>query len=75
MSTYLHIYDKLLAEHRQDMQREMDQQRMLAGLPKNHHSLGRHAVGRLGAFLVTVGTWMEQVEQREQYTKPVVSDL
>lgn len=75
MSTNLHIQDRLLAEHRQDMQREAEQQRMLAGLPKNHQSLGRHAVSRLGALLVTIGTWMEQVEQREQYAEPVVSDL
>ncbi len=75
MSTHLHIQDKLLAEHRQDMQREMEQQRMLAGLPKNRQSLGRHAIARLGASLVAVGTWMEQVEQREQYAKPVVNDL
>ena len=60
---FQHLYDKVAAEHRQDLQREARQRHLLAGLPRHHLSMGR-IVGRLGALLVALGSRMEQIEQR-----------
>lgn len=62
MSFNAHLYDKLAAEHRQDLQYEMERKRMLACLPHKH--VGRRAAGRLGVLLVAMGTRLEEFEQR-----------
>lgn len=64
MCLNVHLYDKALAQHRQDLQHEIEQQRMLAHLPRHRRRLGRRAIGRLGVKLVALGSWMEQIEQR-----------
>ena len=63
MSYYLHLHDKLCEEHRQTLQDEAMQRRMLAGLPRRK-GLGRRAIGKLGVALVALGTKLEQVEHR-----------
>ena len=62
MNFNVHHYDKLAAEHRQGLQCEMEQKRLLARLP--HRSVGRRAAGRLGILLVAVGTRLEKFDQR-----------
>jgi hypothetical protein len=59
MSYNFHLHDKLHEEHRQTLQREMAQRRVLAGLPQRK-SLGRRVVGRLGVALIAVGSRLEQ---------------
>ena len=62
MNFYIHHYDKLAAEHRQELQHEMEQRRLLAGLP--HHNVARRAAGRLGVLLVALGTRLDELDQR-----------
>ena len=63
----LFLYEKHVVEHCHDLQREAEQERMLASLQHSRQSVLRHAVGRLGALLVTLGSRLEGVEQyREQ---------
>lgn len=62
MNFYMHHYDRLAAEHRQELLHEMEQKRLLAGLP--HHSMARRAAGRLGVLLVALGTRLEELDQR-----------
>jgi hypothetical protein len=64
----LYVHERLVAAHCQDMQREAEQYRLIARLPRRHRSVVRYAVGMLGRVLVTVGTRMRQVEPR---TEPV----
>ena len=62
MNFYVHLYDKLAAEHRQGIQHEREQKRLLAGLP--HDNVARRAAGRLGVLLVALGTRLEEFGQR-----------
>jgi hypothetical protein len=64
----LYVHEHLVATHCQDMQREAEQYRLIARLPRKQRSVVRYAVGMLGRGLVTVGTRMRQVEPR---TEPV----
>ena len=61
MSHNRYLYDKLYEEHRQTIQREAAQRRLLASLP-HRHGLARRAIGRLGVALVTVGSKLEQFD-------------
>lgn len=58
------MQEQLMRERQKPRPREEEHARMLAGLPR-HGSL-RHLVGRLGPFFVTLGTRMQQPEQRER---------
>ena len=58
----LYLYEKHVVEHCQDLQREAEQERMLAGLDRSRKSVLRHAIGRLGVLLVTLGIRLEQVK-------------
>ena len=60
----LYVHEHLVATHCQDMQREAEQYRLMAHLPRKHRSVIRHAVGLLGVLLITVGTRMIQSEPR-----------
>ncbi len=64
----LYVHEHLVATHCQDMQREAEQYRLIARLPRKYRSVVRYAVGMLGRGLVTVGTRMRQVEPR---TEPI----
>ncbi len=68
MSYNRYLYDKLYEEHRQTIQREAAQRRLLASLP-HRHGLARRAIGRLGVALVTVGS---KLEQFDHHGEPVV---
>jgi hypothetical protein len=58
----LYVHEQLVATHCQDMQREAEQSRLIARLPRKHRSAVRYAVSMLGRVLVTVGTRMRKVE-------------
>jgi len=57
----LYLYEKHVVEHCHDLQREAEQERMLAGLDRSRQSVLWHTIGRLGVLLVTLGTRLEQV--------------
>jgi hypothetical protein len=61
MSYNRYLYDKLYEEHRQTIQREAAQRRLLTSLP-HRHGLARRAIGRLGITLVAVGSKLEQFD-------------
>jgi len=58
----LYLYEKHIVEHCHDLQREAEQERMLAGLDRSRKSVLRHTIGRLGVLLVTLGIRLEQVK-------------
>ena len=57
-----YLYEKRIVEHCHDLQREAEQERMLAGLDRSRKSVLRHTIGRLGVLLVTLGIRLEQVK-------------
>lgn len=63
MGPNMYIQERMIAEHQQQMQQEMEQQRLVAQLSHNN-SFGRHVVGQLGTLLVVLGTRLERVEHR-----------
>ena len=60
----LYMHEKLAEEHRQKLQHEVEQRRLIAHLP-HRSSMARHTIARLGAFLIAVGMWLKQVERPE----------
>ncbi len=68
----IHIHEQLMFEHHQELQREMAQQRLVAGLHRHHFSLARRFAGKLSVLLVALGTSLRQFELNG---KRVVRDL
>ncbi len=64
--------ERLAFDHRSQLLREADYERKLAELPHQQVNLMRLIVGKLGVLLVTLGSSMQQFEQRRQ---PVLNDL
>ena len=60
MRNHLHLQEKLLEEHRQSMQREMAQQRLLSRSHVSHPTLGRRIAGILGTRLIAIGMRLAQ---------------
>lgn len=58
----IHIHEQLMFERHQELQREIAQQRFVAGLHRQHFNLARRLAGRLGALLVASGTSLRQLE-------------
>jgi len=58
----LHIHEQLLAEHRQDLVRERQQQRLVAHLRQQRMSQVRRIAGRLGAFFIVLGMRLKKLE-------------
>ncbi len=63
--------EKLADAHRQDLLREAAHQRLVARLPRRR-SLSRQVAQYLGVFLIKLGMWLKQFEQRGE---AVESDL
>lgn len=55
MYNHLHLQEKLLEEHRQNMQCEMAQKRLLNRASVSHSTLGRHLISILGTLLIAIG--------------------
>ena len=66
MCNNFYLQERQVEEHRQDLQHEADQQRIVAGLPGQRRNIGKHIVSRLGTRLVALGTWLERVEQYDE---------
>ena len=68
MYNYLHLQEKILEEHRHNMQCEMARRRLLTRLSTSYAttSLGRHIVSLLGTRLVAIGMRLERVEHSFQ---------
>ena len=72
---YHHYYDKLSQDYRQRVQADAEMQRMAKHLPRQYRQpgLGRHAIGRLGAALVALGSRLERIEQSGKPAMPELS--
>lgn len=66
MYNNFYLQEKRVEEHLQDLQREVNQERIAADLPGYRRSVGKHMVSRLGTYLVALGTWLERVEQHDK---------
>jgi len=64
----MYIYEKLVAARHEELRREVERSRMLAGLPRQRK--GQHVVASFGILLVKTGMWLKQLEQSG---KPAVS--
>jgi hypothetical protein len=71
---YHHYYDKLSQDHRQRVQADAERRRVANALPRQYRQpgLGRHALGKLGAALVALGSRLERIEQSG---KPAMREL
>ncbi len=65
----IYLQEHLVREGLRQRQREAEQARILAGLTQ--HRRPRHLVGHLGTFFVTLGTRMQQLEQRD---RPIIGN-
>ena len=54
--------EKLAFAHRQQLQREAQREQMLGVLPKQSSHLMPHIVGKLGTFLIALGTRLRQAQ-------------
>lgn len=59
-SYYIHEY--LLFERHQELQREMAELRLLAGLRRHHSSVVLRLAAKLGVLLVMLGTRLRRLE-------------
>ena len=50
-----YLYEKAVYERHKDLQREMEQLRLLARLQRPRHILRRHIAERAGIFLIELG--------------------
>ena len=60
-----HLYDKLHADHRQELQNEAARNRLLARSSRRS-GMGRRAIGKLGVVLVAVGLKLEHFDHSRQ---------
>jgi hypothetical protein len=68
MDPNMYIYEKLMIARHEELRREVERSRMLAGLPRQR--TGQHMIASFGILLVKAGMWLKQVEQRRE---PAVS--
>jgi hypothetical protein len=62
MNLYLH--DQLVAMHRQDLQHEAEQSRLLAQLSPRQGYAIRHVISRMGTLMIALGTRLQSLDQR-----------
>jgi hypothetical protein len=55
--------EKFAHAHRQQLHREAEIERMLGESPEQSSHPMRHMVGKLGSFLIALGTRLKQLEQ------------
>ena len=68
-----HLYDKLQAEHRQELRDEVARNHLLARSFRRSGA-GRRAIGKLGGALVAVGLKLEHFDHsRQPYPYPSLS--
>ncbi len=60
------IHKQFMFEHDRELQREAEQERMLAGQRKPYHSIVRYLIACLSTFFVVPVTSVQQLEQQDQ---------
>ena len=64
MNMYAH--EQLVAEHYQNLQREVEQYRAVASLPQSRSGMLYRVVGSFGVLLIGIGTRLRQIELRAE---------
>ena len=62
MMPNIHIYEKLMFEHHQERQREMAQQRLVAGLLRHRPAVARRFVAGVGTIFLALGARLRRLE-------------
>src|SRR5690348_18380333 len=60
------MHKQFMFEHVQKLQREAEQERMMADLRNPYHGIVQYLIGYLSTFFVAPGTTMPQLEQQDQ---------
>jgi hypothetical protein len=62
----MYTREKLALAYRQQLQYEAECEQMLGALPGHSSHAMRHMVGKLGTFLILLGTRLRQLEQHRK---------
>ena len=65
--SHIHSTENLVFERLQQRQHEQDQLRQRVRQDKPRLMRSRHLIGGLGAFFVSIGTKLQQVERRSKH--------
>ena len=68
---YSHLHEQLVAMHRQDLQHEAEQHRLLAHLPHNQRYAIRHIISRMGTLMIAFGIRLQRLDQHYERVKYV----
>lgn len=66
MHPNLYVHEKLVAQRRWELEREVAHSYLLAGQPRQRLVMVRHLMAQLGSLLVALGSRMQQLEQNQQ---------
>ena len=64
MMPNIYIHEQLMFERQQELQREMEQQWMLAGLRRHRSGVVRRLAAGVGKILLALGTRLKGLESR-----------
>ena len=67
MQPNLYVHEKLVAQRRRELEREVAYSYLLAGQPRQRLVMVRHLMAQLGSLLVALGSRMQQLEQNQQH--------
>jgi hypothetical protein len=67
MQPNLYVLEKLVAQRRRELEREVAYSYLLAGQPRQRLVMVRHLMAQLGSLLVALGSRMQQLEQNQQH--------
>ena len=63
MDSKTYLDEKVRQAHYQELLREAEKQRLLAQLPHHRWNTIKHVAGKLGVFLLKLGTRLKEFEQ------------
>src|SRR5260221_6217732 len=66
MNSNNHLREQYVFQRYQELQREMVQRRLLAGLPQHQFTLARRVAAKVGGLLMMVGSSLKRLEVREK---------
>ena len=62
MNSHTHLREQYVFQRHQEFQREMEQRRLLAGLPRHHRLLARCLAAKVGGLLMTLRSSLKRLE-------------
>ncbi len=61
------LHGNLAEGHRQELLREAVQQRMVAQIPEQPHSLTQRSLGKLGRYFLMLGTRLKELKPSSEH--------